>query len=90
MAPYFPAQPGRRAAGRARAPTGCDAQPAARGSAAYGIGIALGLALGLAAAASRGLLDEAVMRLSDFAFAFPAVLSAIMITAAWGPGAVNA
>jgi peptide/nickel transport system permease protein len=30
------------------------------------------------------------MRLSDFAFAFPALLTAVMITALWGPGAVNA
>jgi peptide/nickel transport system permease protein len=29
------------------------------------------------------------MRFSDFAFAFPAVLSAIMITAVLGPGGVN-
>ena len=30
------------------------------------------------------------MRLSDFAFAFPAILSAIMLTAVFGPGMVNA
>jgi len=30
------------------------------------------------------------MRLSDFGFAFPAILSAIMLTAVFGPGMVNA
>jgi peptide/nickel transport system permease protein len=60
------------------------------GFVAVGIGIVAGVALGLTAAAARGMLDEAVMRLSDFTFAFPAILSAILITAAYGPGAVNA
>jgi peptide/nickel transport system permease protein len=54
------------------------------------IGCGLGTALGLLAAARRGWVEELVMRLSDFAFAFPAVLSAIMITAVFGPGGVNA
>jgi peptide/nickel transport system permease protein len=53
---------------------------------AVGIGIAFGVALGLLAAARRGWVEEAVMRLSDFAFAFPALLSAIMLTAIYGPG----
>jgi peptide/nickel transport system permease protein len=60
------------------------------GFVAVGIGLTLGVALGLFAAARGGLADEAVMRLADFTFAFPAVLSAIMITAWLGPGAVNA
>lgn len=60
------------------------------GFVAVGIGLAIGTALGLVAAARGGLIDEAVMRLADFTFAFPAVLSAIMITAWLGPGAVNA
>jgi peptide/nickel transport system permease protein len=60
------------------------------GCVAVGIGVVAGVALGLAAAAARGLVDEAVMRISDFTFAFPAILSAILITAAYGPGAVNA
>jgi peptide/nickel transport system permease protein len=60
------------------------------GFVAVGIGLTFGVALGLLAAARRGLIDEAVMRLADFTFAFPAVLSAIMITAWLGPGAVNA
>jgi peptide/nickel transport system permease protein len=60
------------------------------GFVAVGIGLGIGAALGLVAAARGGLIDEAVMRLADFTFAFPAVLSAIMITAWLGPGAVNA
>src|SRR4051812_38433831 len=60
------------------------------GVVAVGIGIAFGVALGLLAAARRGWVEEAVMRLSDFAFAFPALLSAIMLTAVFGPGMVNA
>ncbi|MEO7339087.1 MAG: ABC transporter permease [Caldimonas sp.] len=56
------------------------------GVVAVGIGIAFGVALGLLAAARRGWVEEAVMRFSDFAFAFPALLSAIMLTAIYGPG----
>ncbi|HRY23800.1 MAG: ABC transporter permease [Geminicoccaceae bacterium] len=54
------------------------------------IGVGLGVPLGALASAAGGWLDELVMRLSDFAFAFPALLTAVMITAIWGPGAVNA
>jgi peptide/nickel transport system permease protein len=57
---------------------------------AVGIGMGVGVPLGLFAAARGGLLDEALMRLNDLVFAFPALLSAIMITAIFGPGAVNA
>jgi peptide/nickel transport system permease protein len=57
---------------------------------AVGIGIAAGVPLGLVAAARRGLLDEAIMRVNDLVFAFPALLLAIMITAVLGPGAMNA
>jgi len=56
---------------------------------AVGIGIALGVALGLLAAVKRGWIEEAVMRVSDFTFAFPALLSAIMLTAIYGPGLVT-
>jgi peptide/nickel transport system permease protein len=56
---------------------------------AVGIGIGFGVALGLLAAARRGWVEEAVMRFSDFAFAFPALLSAIMLTSVYGPGLVN-
>ena len=58
---------------------------------AVGIGMGLGVPLGLAAAARRGsLLDEAIMRGNDLLFAFPSLLIAIMITAVFGPSAVNA
>ena len=57
---------------------------------AVGIGLLVGTALGLLAAARRGWVEEAIMRVSDFGFAFPAILSAILLTAAFGPGIVNA
>lgn len=57
---------------------------------AVGIGMGIGVPLGCLAAARGGWLDEIVMRLNDLVFAFPALLSAIMITAIFGPGAVNA
>ncbi|PLP60584.1 peptide ABC transporter permease [Mesorhizobium loti] len=57
---------------------------------AVGIGLGLGVPLGCWAAARGGLVDEALMRLNDLVFAFPALLSAIMITAIFGPGAINA
>ena len=58
---------------------------------AVGIGVAAGVPLGLAAAARRGsLLDEIIMRSNDLIFSFPALLIAILITAVFGPGVVNA
>ncbi|MHB1103206.1 MAG: ABC transporter permease [Devosia sp.] len=58
---------------------------------AVGLGALVGTPLGLAAAARRGsLLDEVIMRGNDLVFAFPALLIAILITAVFGPGAVNA
>ncbi|OZB15130.1 MAG: peptide ABC transporter permease [Rhodobacterales bacterium 34-62-10] len=55
------------------------------------IGMGLGVPLGLAAAARRGgLLDEVIMRGNDLIFAFPSLLIAIMITAVFGPSALNA
>ena len=58
---------------------------------AVGIGLTLGVPLGLAAAAARGgLLDELISRSSDLIFAFPSLVIAILITAVFGPGAINA
>ncbi|MEL6533435.1 MAG: ABC transporter permease [Pseudomonadota bacterium] len=58
---------------------------------AVGIGIGLGVPLGLAAAARRGAwLDEVIMRGNDVIFAFPSLVIAILITAVFGPSAVNA
>ena len=54
------------------------------------IGMGFGIPLGCWAAARGGLVDQALMRFNDLVFAFPALLSAIMITAVFGPGAINA
>ena len=58
---------------------------------AVGIGMTLGVPLGLWAAARSGsLMDEVIMRGNDLVFAFPALLIAILITAIFGPSALNA
>ena len=57
---------------------------------AVSIGLLAGTALGLLAAAKRGWPEELIMRTADFTFAFPAILSAIMLTAVFGAGIVNA
>lgn len=56
---------------------------------AVSIGLIIGTTLGLLAAARRGWVEELIMRLADFTFAFPAILSAIMMTAVFGAGIVN-
>ena len=58
------------------------------GVVAVGIGLGLGVLLGCIASARRGWVEELIMRASDFTFAFPALLSAIMLTAIYGPGLV--
>lgn len=61
------------------------------GLVAVGIGLSVGLTLGMLAARFEGsLLDEGLMRFLDFVFAFPAILTAIMILTFFGPGLVNA
>ncbi|MGI1663054.1 ABC transporter permease [Palleronia sp. KMU-117] len=58
---------------------------------AVGIGILAGVPLGLLAAANRGgIVDEIIMRGNDLVFAFPSLVIAILITAVFGPSAVNA
>ena len=57
---------------------------------AVGIGMAIGVPLGAWAAAKRGIADDILMRTNDLIFAFPSILSAVMITAIFGPGAINA
>lgn len=57
---------------------------------AVGIGMGIGVPLGAWAAARGGFVDEALMRFNDLVFAFPALLSAVLITAIFGPGAINA
>ncbi|SLN12093.1 ABC transporter permease [Oceanibacterium hippocampi] len=59
------------------------------GVVAVSIGLVAGVILGAWASAKRGWIEEAVMRFSDFSFAFPAILSAIMLTAIIGPGGVT-
>jgi peptide/nickel transport system permease protein len=53
---------------------------------AVGVGLSAGTALGLLAATRGGWVEEVIMRLADFTFAFPAILSAIMMTAVFGAG----
>jgi peptide/nickel transport system permease protein len=58
---------------------------------AVGIGVGLGVPLGLWAAARQGgWTDEIIMRGNDLIFAFPSLVIAILITAVFGAGAVNA
>jgi len=54
------------------------------------IGAGIGVPLGLLAAARKGLVSESIMRMNDLIFAFPSLLMAVMITAVYGPGAINA
>ncbi|MEZ5802007.1 MAG: ABC transporter permease [Rhizobiaceae bacterium] len=53
-------------------------------------GMIVGVALGTAAAARRGFVEETIMRFADVVFAFPALISAIMIAALIGSGAKTA
>lgn len=57
---------------------------------AVALGITIGVPLGLAAAARRDWVDDLVGRFADLVFAFPAILTAILLTALHGAGAVNA
>lgn len=54
------------------------------------IGAGLGIPLGLVAAFNRRLADPVIMRMSDFLFAFPALLIAVLLRETFGPGIVNA
>ena len=56
---------------------------------AIGFGAGIGVPLGALAAGKRGWVDESVMRFNDFAFAFPALLTAVMLSAVYGPGTIN-
>ncbi len=57
---------------------------------AVAVGAGIGVPFGALAAAAGGWIDQAVMRSTDLAFAFPALLTAVMIAAVAGPGATNA
>ncbi len=53
------------------------------------LGAGIGVPLGILAASQRGWIEESLMRLNDFAFAFPALLTAVMLSAIYGPGVYN-
>lgn len=57
--------------------------------AAVGIAFVLGLVLGLVAGYVGGVVDQAVMRILDVLFAFPAFLLAVTVVAALGPSIRN-
>ena len=59
-------------------------------AASVAIGAGVGIPLGLAAAAWGGAVEWLVLRLSDFIFAFPAIVVAILVAALFGPGWSNA
>src|SRR5260370_22240368 len=56
---------------------------------AVAVGAGIGIPLGALAASRGGWLDQVLMRATDLAFAFPALLTAVMITPPWAPGAAN-
>ncbi|MEH6718558.1 MAG: ABC transporter permease [Aurantimonas endophytica] len=58
--------------------------------AAVAIGASLGTLLGLVAAARRGWIGAVLMRAMDVVFAFPPILSAMMLAALLGTGMINA
>jgi peptide/nickel transport system permease protein len=59
-------------------------------AASVAIGAGVGIPLGLSAAAWGGAVEWLVLRLSDFIFAFPAIVVAILVAALFGPGWSNA
>ena len=59
------------------------------GLVAVSIGMGFGILIGSVAAFYRRWVDEAIMRISDVLYGFPAILSAILITSILGPGIVN-
>ena len=59
------------------------------GFAVVAFALALGLIVGSVAAFKGGLLDEALMRLTDVVFALPALIIAMVIAVALGPGVTH-
>ncbi len=59
------------------------------GLVAVSIGMGFGIFLGSLAAFYKRWIDEAIMRISDVLYGFPAVLSALLLTSILGPGIVN-
>ena len=60
------------------------------GCVAVGIGLAGGVPIGLLSAMRPGWVSDGLLRLADLIFAFPAILTAVLIAALYGPGVVNA
>src|SRR5512140_2019058 len=60
------------------------------GTVVVGLAGSLGTFVGLVAGYSSGWLDEALMRLTDVFFAFPALILAMAISGALGPSLTNA
>jgi peptide/nickel transport system permease protein len=56
------------------------------GAVAVGIGMGVGVVLGAAGGWVGGWLDEGLMRVTDAVYGFPAVLSALLVSAVFGPG----
>src|SRR5690606_40047377 len=57
---------------------------------AVGLAFSVGSLLGALAGYAGGLLDEVVMRLVDVAYAFPAILMALLLAAVYQPGTLTA
>ena len=58
---------------------------------AVSLGLIFGVPMGLISASWRGsLIDDIIMRGNDLIFAFPSLVIAILITAVFGPSALNA
>ncbi len=57
---------------------------------AVGIGVLVGAPLGLIAGYAGGRVDQLIMRLMDVMLAFPSILLAILMVAAFGPSLNNA
>ncbi len=56
---------------------------------AIALSLLIGVPLGLLAASKLWGLDDYIMRLNDFSFAFPSLLTAILLTAIYGAGSLN-
>ncbi len=57
---------------------------------AVGIALVAGTGLGAVAGFAGGVVDEAVMRLVDVLYAFPAILMALLLAAVYEPGTLTA
>ena len=64
--------------------------PLLTGLGAVSMGLIVGCCIGLLAAQQRGWLEAIILKLTDVAFAFPALLTAIMLAAVWGAGTFSA